>query len=656
MKFPRIRFQSLGHWLLAFLPYLMVWGTVWGISMQILPSRLDRVRNNYDIGHADSAAYAWQARRMAKGEGWDIPYVTNFLYAYDPEITRYDDQWGPLLSFALTPAFYFGEDTAATAHMTTVWIGTVLLPLAMCLLVQGITLRAWPGIFGALPIWFSMELFEQSIQILNDQLVTAVLCLFLAALLGSRRQTWLLWICGPLLALAWYGKGSQLIMFPFFAIGVLLLHGPRGLIRRSFLGTLLLALLLMFPRLRENARSQGDPLHSTQNVVSSFFGIGNNGWDPGFYSVYWGRDLPGLKNRFAHPALHAVSIGQNSENFFRHLLLGLEAEEIDWRRMMGEDVAKTARHFHQGRMMPSEIIADADFTDLKFPLRAKVLIAAVLFAVLGFLTVPGDWVYILCSKQKKFPLKSQRAAAAILLAFVFSQSIFIILFWEGLVRLFYPALLVSQILIWTLLPLPFKKLKFPVWAPPVLTGLFSVAVLVHFHERLPDLQTKEASLFHRPPAEKPQYPWAKGLAKVLAEKVPADAVLMARNPWEILWYAPQSLKGVGLPYAPPEDLFAIAKYYRVTHLIRDKERRGLGSFIKHHPEAFILVTNNPMGIYEIHWDRLDPDLLTPLPDLKPMWDPRKEMVGREKRLQAVVEKRKKLRQSENQDSERRSGP
>ncbi len=624
--------RVLGHKLLVFFPILIVWVAVWSMGSSLLPERLDRVRNNFDIGHADTAAYAWQGRQLAKGEGWHVPYVTNYLYRYDPDKPRYDDQWGPLLSFVLAPVFFFGEDTAATARMTTVWIGTVLLPFAMCLLVQGITLRAWPGLLAPIPLWFSMELFEQSTMVFNDQLVTAVLCIFLAALLASRRTPWLMGFCGPFMALAWYGKGSQLILFPFFFIAVLLIHGPRGWLRRSFWGTLLLALLMMFPRLRENAVSQGNPFHSTQKVVSSYYGLRGVGWDQGFYSIYWGRDVPGLENRFAHPGLHMQSIEKNTEFFLRYSLLGLEAKSDSWEELMGKDAARIANDLRNGQKKPSDIFSGISFSDLKFPYHAKVILLGLLLGILGILSVPGDWFYTLFSKRK-FPLESQRAAAAILFAFVMMQAIFLILFWNSILRLFYPSLLVSQALIWTLLPLRFGKGKFPVWASPLLTALFVVAVSVHFSQAVPGLKQKQSAHFRKPPPERPQYPRVQRLAKPITEHFPVDAVMMCRNPWEILWYVDKEMKGVGLPYAPPEDLFAVAKYYGVTHLIMDKERRGLRKFISRHREAFTEVFRKPHWAFEIHWDKIDPSLLTPLSELKPMWDPREGFKSREEHIQ-----------------------
>ncbi|MDF3129319.1 hypothetical protein P0Y35_08940 [Kiritimatiellaeota bacterium B1221] len=632
MKFPRICFRSLGLKLLAFSPALMVWVAVWSIGVSLLPERLERVRNNYDIGHADTAAYAWQGRQLARGKGWVVPYVTNYLYRYDPDQPRGDDQWGPLLSFVLAPVFFFGEDTAATARMTTVWIGTVLLPFAMCLLVQGITLRAWPGLLAALPIWFSMELFAQSTQVFNDQLVTAVLAMFLGALLASRRYTWLMEFCGPLMALAWYGKGSQLMLIPFFFIAVLLIHGPRGWIHRSFLGTLLLALLMMFPRLRENAVTQGNPLHSTQKVVSSYFGLKGAGWDPGFYSIYWGRDLPGLENRFAHPGLHMQSMEKNTEFFLRYFLLGLEAKKESWGESMGEGVARMAEDLRRGQKTPSQIFSDFPVSDLKLPFYSKMILLGLFWGLLGLFTMPGDWFYTLLSKRT-FPLENQRGAAAILVAFVLIQAVFLILFWNSILRLYYPSLLISQTLLWTLLPLRFGKKAFPVWASPLLTALFVVAVSVHFNQALPELKNKQTAHFRRPPPAKPHYPRVQRLAKPLAEHLPADAVIMARNPWEILWYAPEGLKGVGMPYARPEDLFAVAKYYKVTHLILDKERPGLRAFIQNHASAFSEVFQKPYRCYEIHWQEWDTEWISPLQDLKPLWDPRKGFEHREKQLQ-----------------------
>ncbi|WFB36265.1 hypothetical protein P3T73_00620 [Kiritimatiellota bacterium B12222] len=638
-----ICFQMLALKLLAFSPYFLIWVAVWMMGMSLLPERLARVKNDFRIGHADTAAYAWQGRQLAKGEGWHVPYVTNYLYTYDRERARYDDQWGPLLSFALAPAFYVGEDTAEMARMTTVWISTIFLPMSLCLLVQGVTLRAWPGLLGALPVWFSMALFEQSTEVYNDQLFTAVLCLFLAALVGSRKIPWLLWLCGPLIALAWYGKGSQIILFPFFAMAVLLLHGPRALIHRNFLGGLLLALLLMFPRLRESAEAHGQPLHSTQSVVSSYFGLHQH-WDQGFYSIYWGRDLPGLENRFEHPVLHAKSMMRNSEFFLRHLLLGLDAKLADWTQM-GEGVALSAKKMRKGEEPPEIIWAEVNGDGVTLPLRSKFMLCAIGLGIIGLVTVPGEWLFALCSGSG-FPMKSQRAAAAILVVFVVIQAGFIIVCWHSILRLYYPALLITPVLLWTLLPLPRGRLTFPLWAPPLLTVLFIIAVGLNFREALPELKAQQVARFKRPPFEKPQYPRVQGLAEPLAQKLPADAVIMMRNPWEILWYAPAGLRGVGMPFSPPQDLLAVAQYYQVTHVVFDRERPGLKNFIQAHPEVFTPVIQKPWRVYKIEWSQLDHGWLTPLSELQPLWDPRLGLAEEEERWEKKWDKERAKRMDE----------
>lgn len=591
-----------------------VWLTVLMMSSWLLPVRLDRVRNNFDIGHADGVAYAWQARNLVAGKGWRIPYVTNFYHVYPPGEDRIDDQWGPLLSFALVPGFHRYGPEPNVARMTTVVIGTLLVPLALCMLVQALTLQAWPGLFAPIPVWVSTALMRDSLDLNADQLLSAVLCLFLAALLASRRHRGFLLLCGPLMALAWYGKGSQIILFPFFLGAVLLLHGPRICLRAPFLGAVLLALLCMSPRLRENVRDHGKPLHSTQSPVSAFFGLSPSTWtqwDQGFYSIHWGRELPTLRNRFDHPALHAHSIRRNRAEVFRQILAGLDAPAADW-----PEPDWTERRAETLRRLPRS----------RWPMLAGLLLGGV-----ALLNAPLHWGVRLI-RRKPYAV-SFADPPAVLFAFVLMQGLFIVLFWEAIPRLVFPVSIPALALPWILLPPLPKRWRFPTWAVCLLTFLACAAFALNLHPRVDAVIAEQESTFRRPPPGRPVYPRVKQLGDLLAERLPPDAVLMSRRQWQTLWYAPETFRSIGIPHARPPELFAVAKFYGVTHLVLDQNRPGLQNALRRHRNAFELVIERPVRVYQIHWDRLPENFLTPLEDIRPLWDARIHLRELEEALQ-----------------------
>ncbi|MEI7766105.1 MAG: glycosyltransferase family 39 protein [Phycisphaerae bacterium] len=97
--------------------------------------------------------------------------------------------------------------------------------------------------------------------------------------------------------------------------------------------------------------------------------------------------------------------------------------------------------------------------------------------------------------------------------------------------------------------------------------------------------------------------------------LPADAVVLTRYPWQILFYAQSSQKGVTIAYARPETIFAIAKYYRCTHFIVDIERPGLREYVAANPTGLERLPDAPVEMYQIHWDKLPNVGILP-PDLK----------------------------------------
>jgi len=389
---------------------------------------------------------------------------------------------------------------------------------------------------------------------------------------------------------------------------VALLHGPRMCLRPPALGALLLALLCMSPRLRENVREHGNPLHSTQSPVSAFFGLSEetwSHWDNGFYSIFWNRDPPGLRNRFDHPGLHARSIRRNTALFLRPLLAGLDAKISDW----PED-AQLPEPLH------------------RLPPTRRLLLLPLLAGAFALLSAPARWVVRLIRRRPP-PSVFSLDPAAILFAFILFQSLFVILFWQAMPRLLFPALLPAFALPWAFLPALPRKWTFPSWSVLLLNLLACIAFTVHARVQLPALSARQEATFRNPPSTRPRYPRHKTLGDRMAATLPPDAVLMCRNPWQTLWYAPETFRAIGLPNAYPPELFAVARYYRVSHLVLDKPRPGLPEFLRSHPAAFERVIERPLPVYRIHWDRLDPALLTPLHEIQPLWDAREGLRNEE---------------------------
>ncbi len=631
--------------------------TVLSIALFLLPERLLHVRYQFDVGGADSAAYALQARSLARGNGLEIPYVTNYLYVYSRDIWRRDDHWPPLLSFVQAAAFRIWGVDGNIALMTTVFIATVLLPVCFCALVIAATGRAWLGVPATLPLFWSAGMMQEAQRGLSDQLLTAVLCLFLAGLLLSRKhRAWLL-LCGLTMALAWYGKGSQIILFGFLAGGVALLHGPRALLGRAHLGAVLLALVLLFPRLHYNARHFGDPLHSTQSFVSSFYGLTDfDGmfFQFGFYSIHWGRELPGPRNRFRHPNLHSRSMRRNTEVFLRPYLLGLDAAPGDWESLGSYPESFFRELTATGRVrFLREVAARAEgefapLRDWPNPWATLFHLSGAVWGMVAIFLAPLLWLSALVRRK---PLRgdSVTAATGVIGVFVLMQALFVIVFWNAALwndslRLTYPALVPAYALGWCLVAVllgraggmagAMTRYRPPAWVLPLLTGVFCFVVWSGFMARADDLMARQEAALPQPPPTRPAYPRAKELADRMAETLPEDTVFMARGRGP-LWFAPETFRSVGLPYARPGDVMAVARYYGVTHLVQNWPHMrdlGLNGFIRRNQEAFETVISRPYRVYRIHYDRLSPEQITPLNRVEPAWDPATALQGREAAL------------------------
>jgi len=628
-------------------------------GLSLLPARLERVKHQQNIGHADGVAYAWQGRTLARGEGLMVPYVTGFFHAYPREIRRHDDQWPPLFSFVLAPVFAKYGAEARVARSTNLVLATLALPLAVWALVFSVTGRAWMGLLGALPVLRSARIYPDGTELLSDLLLTTVFCLFLASLFRSRKHpAWLL-AAGAFYALAWYGKGSQILLGGFLAGGVLLLHGPGALVRRWHLGAWLLALLLMFPRLHYNAKHFGRPLHSTQNYVSSFFGLTEgtwNLWDHGFYSIWWDRDLPGLSNRFDHPALHARSMRRNTEVFLRVLFLGLDAERADWRRL-GEVPARWQEDLAgpppRSRLPVPQ--TESNFTPPSrwpHPWQSLPHLAGAVWGLLALPLLPLLWWR---RHRRGTPLQRTETHvqdAVILLGCVLMQSLFVIVFWHAMERLAYPAWPALAALAWSLASLLWtgtgaglrrivrrwenhRALRVVTVLLPI---LFCFFVARDFVANAGQLHAEQETRFRRPAPTEPAYPvHLRELADAMAAALPPDAILMCRNPWQTLWYAPEGFRAVGLPMALPPELLSVAKYYGVTHLVLDRDRPGLRPFLHAHPAAFRRVIRLPMPVYAIDYDALPPGTLVPPASIRPYWDPRTGLRAEEEALRKARE-------------------
>jgi len=136
----------------------------------------------------------------------------------------------------------------------------------------------------------------------------------------------------------------------------------------------------------------------------------------------------------------------------------------------------------------------------------------------------------------------------------------------------------------------------------VLVALAAMASAWRWHGNLSAWQGTRAGLKGY---DQPFYPNYYRVAQAMREVgVGADAIVMCRNPWELLFYTPEGTRGVGLPNDKAEEIFKIARYYGVTHFLVDRGRPGLEPFLRRNKDAASLLMTRPYRLYEIDWEKM----------------------------------------------------
>ena len=123
-------------------------------------------------------------------------------------------------------------------------------------------------------------------------------------------------------------------------------------------------------------------------------------------------------------------------------------------------------------------------------------------------------------------------------------------------------------------------------------------------DRLKEYHQKNVNLNRYPYTDRTIYPQ---LGNWLHLYEP-NAIIMSRYPWQLRFHAPDTIKSVGLPFAPPEQILGIGWYYGITHFLYDRQRPGMDRFFdpKNPHPAFEPVEDAPGRLFRILWDKLEP--------------------------------------------------
>jgi 4-amino-4-deoxy-L-arabinose transferase-like glycosyltransferase len=137
---------------------------------------------------------------------------------------------------------------------------------------------------------------------------------------------------------------------------------------------------------------------------------------------------------------------------------------------------------------------------------------------------------------------------------------------------------------------------------PIAGGVATAALVALAALRAPELiawQQTQAGVkpgFRGTPTER--------LGTWIARTLPANAVVMDRQPWELRFYAPSSVKTVAIPYVDDvRTTLGIAYWYGVTHIVPDPARPELTAYLERLGSGVSRLAA-PVPVYAIDWSAI----------------------------------------------------
>ncbi len=619
-------------------------------------------QNNFNVGHADTAAYALQGRSFALNNSFEINYISNFFHVYDKKIQRHDDHWPPFQGLLYGVAFkLFGID-ASVARQAALFMGAVFFPLACAWLLFGLTGRHWPSLIVVLLYTSDLYFLKESFRLLADVSLCTLVLAYTASLLTSKQHhpAWLL-LTGVMGGLAWTCKGSQIYLLPFLPLAAFILHG-KSIFRKAWLYlSMLLFITIITPRLLDNWQDHGKLFHGTQNHVASYFGLTNSpwgNWDEKFYSVYWDSDLPKLWERFDSWPIYRDSLIGNTRVTLGSIILGPgkstrnDRSIAEWKKMgwlsasLGENLIEepVAKRIGSNGILDKDSDIEMITNPSSWPTgyRSLLQILGCLWAFTIFLLLPLAFlIKLIFKKNWTCPLlfKSSFVIALLMIA----QASFVIILWYTMTRLILPIVPLSLILCLCLFVKLFEKIGIAIkriWEKftkdtndnifPYNT--FQSHNIIRFQRYayllfwisigfylILNTASAQKSLIRQSNLKMwaaPKYPHYHRVAQTFPGKIADDAIIMTRNPWELLFYSPLTMKGVGLPHAEPKIILAVAKFYGVTHLIYDRHRAGLKSYLNSGHPGIKKIISHPSPIYSLDYSKFKDEEIAHIDELK----------------------------------------
>ncbi len=603
------------------------------------------------VGHSDESAYANMARSLVEGHGLQVNYISFYFIPYDPEITRREDHWPPFMAVAIAPCFYFLGQAAWVAKIPAMLFGSVGLPLATALLAYALSRRGYVAIAAALLMMAHPYIYHESMKTLSDVALAMLLAAFMGCALLARRWKWMHLLAGAFIAAAYYAKGSQLLLLGLYPVIVLFACGWRSFREPWAYAAVATALVLIAPFWYSNDRLFGNPLHSTQNYVSGYYSFAN--WEEATYFPYWGVNTPKTSDRWTRNPDYLQHSREQLETLTLTTLTGIDPPPDAWGDFGKYGYAArdllTGQWWH--RRDPFGHFAAAPVQPIKeWQLPPWELAAAAAAGLAAWMTIAWPVTrlvalvrWLLRRRKTTSPTPTTRplqdkglagpVAAVVLL--IVAEALFLAFFWAIRTRFSFMFLPLIAALGCTglsyLIERPihalidvaralFRKrmVRRPAWfrATRLALPYWHIAMTIAFAVTLflfaRPLEARYATWLDAQ-LDRSEYPFVDELlypaiGAWLHKNVP-NAVVMARNPWEVTFYNPGG-KGITYPYPAEDDpkaamqIFAIARYYHVTHLFVDQTHDALMPYLSGRMPGLKRVRGAPAPLYEIDWTKI----------------------------------------------------
>jgi len=563
------------------------------------------------VGHADASGYAEMADSLIKGRGLEVDYVSWYFLKYDPRIVRPEDHWPPLYSFLIAPFFKILGKNAFAAKMPSIFISCLLFPFVVYALAEMLSGSRIVGLAAGLHILLYPEFFRHSLYCLSDITFAFMVCTTVLLVLKGTKNPRFFYPMGIAMGLAYYAKGTGLILIPAYAIFYLILRFTKQIEQRDrqFVTGLVLAFLVISPWFLRNLIHFGNPIFSTQQFAVGY--IGYLPWEEGTYKPYLGENLPSFFTKVKDWGISGMII--KSQEFLKQYLWW---SFIDINGSVGKFDYKQIHTYPIGIASATGLILFVISYIYQLNVKSILVLYPKVMKRIGL--DKSSWVLkgIETSKRINQDINKilrvwhipQFLIVWCLLLFLHG---FHAICWRPISRLAFPAMPLVIATGWTSLYIFFgivyRGLNYRRVAV-VLTALILLTVISSHNFLIIDRARKKASW----PYGDAGKAWIDA-GKWIRSNAP-NSITMTRNPWELHFYSEE--KAIQIPLADLKKIIEIAIFYGVTHLIPEKKRPGLEKWLSGEVAGLELVYNERLKIYKIHYGQIPNEYLLAHTDKK----------------------------------------